>query len=332
MKTMKKNIPNIIGLVCIVIIVNMINLSLTISDEISTTFDRIGYKPVVNGNDIGNHISKDNPLYKEWCEETFVNGNHIYEAYKNIAFNVEYTSEENGVDIWQTPFETIRSSNGDCEDAVFLFFSLLPPDQKNAEIVWGWVINKSNYGSVREARAHVWYQLRDKEGNRYVVEGFSKDWNGIIPMDIIEKTESRKSILTIPHATVGSLSGPLSKIDNCQTCRSLIGTVKYVNYIDGYFDSQYNSRDTHANHRHLDPEMLNYSLIVQDVIQKNISFQRYPTRSRLYSNEKKEIFNIINKLTEVLSRYNSQKKKNESDTQLNSSDLEQFYYENHFIR
>ena len=37
--------------------------------------------------------SNDNFLYKEWCEKTFDNGSYIYEAYKNIAFNIEYTPE-----------------------------------------------------------------------------------------------------------------------------------------------------------------------------------------------------------------------------------------------
>ncbi len=49
------------------------------------------YKPVLetcsyleNGEELN-----DNFLYKKWCEETFDNGNYIYEAYKNIAFNIK---------------------------------------------------------------------------------------------------------------------------------------------------------------------------------------------------------------------------------------------------
>ncbi|MCP4369105.1 MAG: hypothetical protein GY797_13480, partial [Deltaproteobacteria bacterium] len=81
-------------------------------------------------------------------------------------------------------------------DVVSHFFSQLPPNQKNAEIVWGRVIDKKS----AVGRAHVWYQLTDKKGQKYVVEGFSRDWNGITPMEIVENTEKRIPILTISHS------------------------------------------------------------------------------------------------------------------------------------
>ena len=65
----------------------------------------------------------DNYLYREWCEEIFDNGKYIYAAYKNIAFAIEYKPEAEKTDFWQTPIETDRLMNGDCEDARSFFFS-----------------------------------------------------------------------------------------------------------------------------------------------------------------------------------------------------------------
>jgi hypothetical protein len=80
----------------------MVNMSLTIGDEIIDNFSlkraysaNIGYRPVSDTCpyvDEEGHAYRqagklnDNFLYKEWCEETFVNGNYIYESYKDIAF------------------------------------------------------------------------------------------------------------------------------------------------------------------------------------------------------------------------------------------------------
>lgn len=65
----------------------------------------------------------DNPRYKEWCINTFDNGEQIYEAYKEIAFDIDYRPEPQKTDYWQTPIETMQSKKGDCEDSAFLFFS-----------------------------------------------------------------------------------------------------------------------------------------------------------------------------------------------------------------
>ncbi len=217
MKT--RNITKVFGLVCTSIMINLVNISFTIGDEIMDTFSNLGYKPVP---DTCSYVEdggelNDNFLYKEWCEETFNNGNCVYEAYKNIAFNIEYTPEPNMTDFWQTPVETARLKKGDCEDIVFHFFSQLPPDLKNAEIIWGWVINKRS----KIGKAHVWYQLTDKKGQQYIVEGFSKDWNGIIPMGILENTETRRPIFTIAHSSVSRLASSVPKVDDSQNIRSL---------------------------------------------------------------------------------------------------------------
>ncbi|KAB2831885.1 MAG: hypothetical protein F9K48_11530 [Candidatus Brocadia sp.] len=137
----------------------------------------------------------DNPLYREWCTNTFHNGKQIYEAYKEIAFDINYRSEPPKADYWQTPLETRQRKKGDCEDSVFLFFSQLSELNIDGDVVWGWVVDKGT--SV--AFAHVWYQLFDKRGRAYIVEGFSKEWNGIIPEEMISGREERMQTLVLRH-------------------------------------------------------------------------------------------------------------------------------------
>ncbi|MBV6467691.1 MAG: hypothetical protein DCC43_15345 [Candidatus Brocadia sp.] len=140
----------------------------------------------------------DNPKYKKWCTETFHDGEHIYEAYKKIAFDIDYRSEPPKTDYWQTPTETRQRKRGDCEDSVFLFFSELSELNIDGDIVWGWVINKDESISF----AHVWYQLFDKRGRLFIVEGFSKEWNGIIPVEMLPSREERIQTLSIRHNKV----------------------------------------------------------------------------------------------------------------------------------
>jgi hypothetical protein len=270
MKT--RNIFKVIGLGCASVMISMTITSFTISDEIVDNFSNRGYKPVADTCpyvEDGEKLS-DNFLYKEWCEETFDNGKCIYEAYKDIAFNIKYTPEASKTDFWQTPAETARLKKGDCEDAVFLFFSQLPPNQENAEIVWGWVINRQS----KIGRAHVWYQLVDKKGQQYIVEGFSNDWNGIIPIEIIEETELRRPIFTILHSTVGRLAGSLPQADNSQFAQSLVDTPSSTNFSNHDSGDQPFSQGIDA---------------------------------LLLPNTTKEISNILNKLHELFSRYERQK-------------------------
>ncbi len=166
-----------------------------------------GYKPVADvliekpsatHSPEGSCILPDNPRYKEWCINTFNNGEQIYEAYKEIAFDIDYEAEPPKTDYWQTPLETRQRKKGDCEDSVFLFFSRLSGLDIDGDMVWGWVVDRNT--SI--AFAHVWYQLYDKHGRVYIVEGFSKEWNGIIPEEIITCGEERISTLMIRHGQI----------------------------------------------------------------------------------------------------------------------------------
>ncbi|ODS32177.1 MAG: transglutaminase domain protein [Candidatus Scalindua rubra] len=274
------------------------------ASDLAGEYSHLGYKPVPDECPYLEDGKKlyDNFLYKEWCEETFKNGNYIYEAYKDIAFNIKYTSELNKTDFWQTPLETIRLKKGDCEDAVFLFFSQIPSNHENAEIVWGWVIDKRN----GIARAHVWYQLTDKRGQQYIVEGFSKDWNGIIPMENVENTEIRRPILTISHSTISKLASFLPKADDWQTYQSLLDLFTPTSFSNFDSDGRNPSQDINTWHHHFDYEFIEHLLNTQDKSQKPTTPQRY-TNHKMITNTSKEICNIFKKLQELFSRYKKQK-------------------------
>jgi hypothetical protein len=336
-KRMKiRNILKIIGLACIPVMIIMANISLTVGNDqselvqagITGNFLRPGYRPVSDtcpyvgdGYDLN-----DNFLYKEWCEETFDNGNHIYEAYKNIAFNIEYTPEPPETDFWQTPLETARLKKGDCEDAVFHFFSQLLPKQTNAEIVWGWVIDKRN----GVGWAHVWYQLTDKRGQKYVVEGFSEDWNGIIPMDIVRDTETRKPIFTISHCMASRLSHMFPEVEDWQMCQTLVNLFAATSFITSVSGNQFYPQDTSIQLYLSAHEFIEYPVNPQSKSREYTQFLNCSSASgrKVIPNVNKRISNIFAKLHEVFSRYENQNRNIESNIQIShESDMELLYSE-----
>ena len=250
-------------------------------------------------------------MYKDWCEETFYNGESIYEAYKDIAFNMEYTPEQPKTDNWQTPYETRKSKEGDCEDAVFLFESHLASMQKNTKIIWGWVIDKDS----RIARAHVWSQLTDRAGEQYIVEGFSKDWDGIIPLEIVENTELRKPIFSITHSEFCRLSNLISKPDSWQIYQSLIDLCTSANFIEFY---SRNLNILQGRDSYFDPDygFIGYLLDTQHKPYEDTISHRRPIRPNMFPAMDKEISSILNKLYELLTRYEKQKEDFESSMQV----------------
>ena len=290
---------------------------------------RLGYKPVPDVSEYKKETEGfssrqsyaeeyDNYLYKKWCEETFDNGRYIYAAYKNIAFTIEYKPEAKKTDFWQTPIETDRLMNGDCEDAVFLLFSQLPLNQENAQIVWGWVIDKQS----KTRRPHVWYQLVDKKGEKYIVEGFSKDWNGIIPLEIAKEYESRKPILTIPHTKVTELANLLLAADARQACWSLISLLRPTNLNSIDSDNPSYVLNTRPMPHHFNYEFIGYHVNTQNKSWNSAS-HRIPQKTR------NEIFNIFKKLRKMFLRYNEQKLESYTYTKVsNRIDLKQIRMDN----
>ncbi|MHC4138263.1 MAG: hypothetical protein ACYSR1_00135 [Planctomycetota bacterium] len=262
-------------------------------------FSKPVYKPVPDECPYPDNEGKllDNFMYKDWCEETFKDGKYIYEAYKDIAFNMKYTPEQPKTDIWQTPYETSKSKKGDCEDAVFLFASHLSSMQKNTKIIWGWVIDKGS----KIARAHVWPQLTDRAGRQYIVEGFSKDWDGIIPLEIVEKTELRKPIFTITYTEFCRLSSLVSKPDSWQTYQSLINLCTSANFIEFY---SRNLNISQGRDSYFDPDygFIGYLLDTQKKSYKDMKPRRYSTRPNMSSTMCKEISSIFKKLHELFVR------------------------------
>ncbi len=147
----------------------------------------------------------DNAAYKEWCIDTFYNGDIIYEAYRVINFDIEGKLDVKSgyFDFWQKPQETLRLKTGDCEDFMILFSDLILGSQDNFEIVWGFVYDKS---SIVKSK-HVWGQLTGKDGQLYILEGGQGDWDGIQKQEIIEKTQFRDPIVIIPQRTYTLLQG-----------------------------------------------------------------------------------------------------------------------------
>lgn len=149
----------------------------------------VGYNPIDQEYNI---IDKENLQYKKWCEEIFEYGEDIYDAYKSIVF-IQYIPELEMADIWQTPKQTVESGKGDCEDVAFLCMDYLSRSKSNVDIVWGWVCNKKTCMWF----AHVWCEIIGRDGEKYVIEGSSGKWNGIIPIHEINKFESRDPIFKL---------------------------------------------------------------------------------------------------------------------------------------
>ncbi|MDR4505568.1 MAG: hypothetical protein MRK01_12380 [Candidatus Scalindua sp.] len=345
---MKSKIPKITGLICITTIVGVVNVPHSFcSDQpgkavfggtAAVNDSRLDYRPVpevsqcnesewgVSGQK-GIRTKHDNIPYRKWCEETFVNGNYIYTAYKEIAFNITYTPEQEKADFWQTPSETARIKRGDCEDAVFLFFSHIHPKQKYAEIVWGWVIDrKSMIG-----KAHVWYQIKDKKAQTYVVEAFSQDWNGIIPLDVLERNEIRKPIFVIAHTTIGSLVKSLRKTDNSQKKEAEKELFRETGLGREERDQPF-SQEWATLFSLPDNDLFERVITMQHKSRVSNRPQRFFHKRNLSLNMK-EISNIVTKLHEVLSRHINQR--NEIGTQAmvaaRSDDARRFCLTSNFI-
>ena len=143
----------------------------------------------------------ENPSFKVWCESKFLHGNSIYNAYRQIAFQIRYTEEPPQNDFWQTPLETIHRHAGDCEDAVLLFNNFLPHNINNGRIVWGIIEDLKNNVTF----AHVWFELVDRKGELYLVDPFTNDWNGITHLMLLKDKRIKKEIVGIPNKLIGDL-------------------------------------------------------------------------------------------------------------------------------
>jgi len=143
----------------------------------------------------------ENPSFKLWCESKFLDGSSIYNAYRQIAFKIKYTEEPPHNDFWQTPLETMHRHAGDCEDAVLFFNNILPHHINNGRIVWGVVEDLINNVEF----AHVWFELKDRKGELYLVDPFTNNWNGITHLALLREKRIKKEIVGIPNKLIGDL-------------------------------------------------------------------------------------------------------------------------------
>lgn len=153
----------------------------------------------------------DNSMYKQWCEDTFYNGDKIYEAYKVINFDIHYKGDVQAgyFDYWQKGRETLQLKTGDCEDFMILFSDLLPWDYESFDIVWGFIYSKTSKSKTK----HVWGELRGKSGQLYILEGGQQDWGGIQKVETIEIDELRDPIVVLPQQTYTLLQEIFLKYD-----------------------------------------------------------------------------------------------------------------------
>ena len=195
---------------------------------------------------------------------------------------------------------------GDCEDSVFLFFSHLPPTMENAEIVWGWVIDRH-----RVARAHVWYQLKDGEGKEYIVEGFSNDWNGIIPMDIVRKTETRKPIFKITHLEASRLLTLISRPDSWDTYQILADLHRSTDFVRIENNNKLIPQDSVTRY-HLNTKRIGSKSMSREYMRSWCQ----PVDHRINTIVSNEISKIFKKLHELFLRYEEQTEENRANQQV----------------
>ncbi len=154
----------------------------------------------------------DNFKFKQWCMDTFYSGSEIYEAYKVVSFDITYATDVplHSYDFWQKPIETLKLKKGDCEDAVILFSSLSPLCHEDIKLVWGYVYDVKNGGKAK----HVWVELTSKTKQKYILEAYKGDWNGIVKAAIDRKTLKRDEIISLPQCLYNEVLMALAECDS----------------------------------------------------------------------------------------------------------------------
>ena len=84
------------------------------------------------------------------------------DSHMNTLAEVRYVSDEPG-DHWQTPEETLRRGEGDCEDQALLLHRLLREDGLDCMVVFGIL-------DVEDAKTgHAWVEC-EMHGERYILD------------------------------------------------------------------------------------------------------------------------------------------------------------------
>jgi transglutaminase-like putative cysteine protease len=75
---------------------------------------------------------------------------------------IQYVADTKGHDVWQTPAETARLGQGDCEDLAIFFQDLMRRKGYDVDVVFGLEHRWADHG-------HCWCEMA-VDGERYVVE------------------------------------------------------------------------------------------------------------------------------------------------------------------
>ncbi|MGR3292732.1 MAG: hypothetical protein ACUZ9M_01790 [Candidatus Scalindua sp.] len=196
----------------------------------------------------------------------------------------------------------------------FYFSHTSPPAQENAEIVWGWVIDRHGV-----ARAHVWYQLKDREEKEYIIEGFSNDWNGIIPMEIVRRTETRTPILKITHLEACRLLALISRPDSWHTFRILADLHRSTDFVNIENNNRLISQGSFTRY-HLDTKRFGS----RNMSREYMSAWNQPAGHRINTIVSNEITKIYKKLHELFTRYEKQAEYNSMNLQIAYSGTNHF--------
>src|SRR3989344_1737407 len=79
----------------------------------------------------------------------------------NKAASIEYKSEPDGDDYWQTPEETERLGTGDCEDKAIYLHNQLKKNKIESEVVFGYIYSSHLFGKWN---MHGWVEcIQNKE-------------------------------------------------------------------------------------------------------------------------------------------------------------------------
>ena len=157
------------------------------------------------------------------------------------------------------------------------------------------------------------------------MEGFSKDWNGIIPMEIVEETESRRPIFTISHSAVSRLASSLSGANDQQLYQSLIDLLAVANSIDHDSGNRFLLQDANTLSLRSNYEYTAYPENAHSPARlssggksyENTTYRgSYSAGRQMLPDVNKEISNILKKLHELISRYEKQKTETETDMQV----------------
>ncbi|MCP4255083.1 MAG: hypothetical protein GY775_17095, partial [Candidatus Scalindua sp.] len=142
-------------------------------------------------------------------------------------------------------------------------------------------------------------------GKEYIVEGFSNDWNGIIPMDIVRKTETRNPILKITHLEASRLSSLVSRPDSCDTYQMLADLHRSTDFLKIENQRKTISQST-VTHYHLDVN----SIGINSMSREYQTYWNQPVNHRIKTAVSKEISKIYKKLYELFTRYENQENYN----------------------